>query len=60
MQRAELLMKLGLAVCWFIFAVPLRERLEKTGGNAEDIENKGIGGKATRKLMKGKVLKIDG
>jgi hypothetical protein len=31
-----------------------------TRGNAEDAENKGIAEKATRKLMEGKALKIDG
>ena len=34
--------------------------LEITGGNAEGAENKGIVEKATRKLMEGKQLKIDG
>jgi len=34
--------------------------LEITGGNAEGAENKGIAEKATRKLMEGKALKIDG
>jgi hypothetical protein len=33
--------------------------LEKTGGNAGGIENKGIAEKATRKLMKTVQLKID-
>jgi len=34
--------------------------LEITGGNAEGTENKGIAEKATRKVMQGKKLKIDG
>jgi hypothetical protein len=34
--------------------------LEKTGGNAEVAENKGIVKRAIRKLMQGKKLKIDG
>lgn len=40
--------------------VPLREiGFEKTGGNAEGAENKGIAEKAIRKLMKTLLLKID-
>jgi hypothetical protein len=34
--------------------------LEITGGNAEGAENKEIAKKATRKLMEGKTLEIDG
>jgi hypothetical protein len=34
--------------------------LEITGGNAEGAENKAIAKKATRKLIEGKALKIDG
>jgi hypothetical protein len=34
--------------------------LEITGGNAEGAENSGIAEKATRKVMQGKKLKIDG
>jgi hypothetical protein len=30
------------------------------GGNSDDYQNKGLAGKATQKLLKTKVIKIDG